>query len=239
MDANSRIALSLSVVVPVWREAAGIEEFLQRLQPVRQSGHELIVVDGGSPDNTADLARPLCDRLLVSEPGRAVQMNAGAAAARGDLILFLHADTRLPPDALEQLSESQRLGRPWGRFDVRLSGRHVMFSVIAWFMNWRSRLTGVCTGDQGIFVRRDVFEALGGYRAMPLMEDVELSKRLKLVACPYCISSPVITDSRRWEQGGVWPTIVLMWRLRWRYWRGDSPESLAALWRRNVRHARH
>ncbi len=217
MDANSRIALSLSVVVPVWREAAGIEEILQRLQPVRQSGHELIVVDGGSPDNTADLARPLCDRLLVSEPGRAVQMNAGAAAARGDLILFLHADTRLPPDALEQLSESQRLGRPWGRFDVRLSGRHVMFSVIAWFMNRRSRLTGVCTGDQGIFVRRDVFEALGGYRAMPLMEDVELSKRLKLVARPYCISSAVITDSRRWEQGGVWPTIVLMWRLRWRY----------------------
>lgn len=238
MDANTQNAVSLSVVVPVWREAAGIEESLQRLQPVRKAGHEVIVVDGGSPDNTADLARPLCDRLLVSEPGRAVQMNAGAAAARGDLILFLHADTRLPPDALEQLSESQRLGRPWGRFDVRLSGRHAMFSVIAWFMNWRSRLTGVCTGDQGIFVRKDVFEALGGYRAMPLMEDVELSNRLKLVARPYCISSPVITDSRRWEQGGVWRTIILMWRLRWRYWRGDAPESLAALWRRNVRHAK-
>jgi len=239
MDANTRIALSLSVVVPVWREATGIEESLQRLQPIRQAGHEVIVVDGGSPDNTAELARPLCDRLLVSEPGRAVQMNTGAAAARGDLILFLHADTRLPQDALAQLSESQRLGRPWGRFDVRLSGRHPMFPVIAWFMNWRSRLTGVCTGDQGIFVRRDVFETLGGYRPMPLMEDVELSRRLKLVARPYCISSPVITDSRRWEQGGVWRTIVLMWRLRWRYWRGDAPESLAALWRRNVRHAKH
>ena len=239
MDANTRIALSLSVVVPVWREAIGIEESLQRLQPIRQAGHEVIVVDGGSPDNTAELARPLCDRLLVSEPGRAVQMNTGAAAARGDLILFLHADTRLPQDALAQLSESQRLGRPWGRFDVRLSGRHPMFPVIAWFMNWRSRLTGVCTGDQGIFVRRDVFETLGGYRPMPLMEDVELSRRLKLVARPYCISSPVITDSRRWEQGGVWRTIVLMWRLRWRYWRGDAPESLAALWRRNVRHAKH
>ncbi|MFO8141230.1 MAG: TIGR04283 family arsenosugar biosynthesis glycosyltransferase [Marinobacter sp.] len=239
MDPNASKALSLSVVVPVWMEATGIEQTLQALQPIRQAGHELIVVDGGSSDNTRTLARPLCDRLLVSDPGRAVQMNAGAAQARGNLILFLHADTRLPEDALARLTDACRYGRAWGRFDVRLSGDRWMFRVVAWFMNWRSRLTGICTGDQGLFVRRDVFEALGGFRPMPLMEDVELSKRLKRVARPCRIAAPVTTDSRRWEQGGVWPTIVLMGRLRWRYWRGDAPESLAALWRRNVRHAKH
>lgn len=239
MDSSSSESLSLSVVVPVWMEAAGIQQALQALQPLRQAGHEVIVVDGGSSDRSVDLARPLCDHLLISDPGRAVQMNAGAQKAKGQLLLFLHADTRLPDDALAHLSQACQRGRTWGRFDVRLSGERRMFRVVAWFMNWRSRLTGICTGDQAMFVRRDVFEALGGFRPIPLMEDIELSKRLKLLARPYCIAAPVITDSRRWEQGGVWPTIVLMWRLRWRYWRGDAPESLAALWRRNVRHAKH
>lgn len=239
MDSDTPKALSLSVVVPVWMEAAGIQQTLQALQPIRKAGHEVIVVDGGSSDNTPNLARPFCDHLLISDPGRAVQMNAGAAKARGNLILFLHADTRLPEDALACLSHAWRRGRIWGRFDVRLSGDRWVFRTVAWFMNWRSRLTGICTGDQAMFVRRDVFEALGGFRPMPLMEDVELSTRLKLVARPHCIAAPVTTDSRRWEQGGVWPTIVLMWRLRWRYWRGEAPESLAAHWRRNVRHAKH
>ncbi|MBE0485902.1 TIGR04283 family arsenosugar biosynthesis glycosyltransferase [Marinobacter sp.] len=239
MKSNPSHVLSVSVVMPVWMEAAGIEESLRALQPIRQAGHEVIVVDGGSSDRTVELARPLCDHLLVSNPGRAIQMNAGADKAQGHLILFLHADTRLPDDALARLTKVCRDDAAWGRFDVRLSGDRRMFRVVEWFMNWRSRLTGICTGDQGIFVRRDVFETLGGFRPMPLMEDVELSKRLKLMARPMCIASPVVTDSRRWEQGGVWPTIVLMWRLRWRYWRGDTPESLAALWRRNVRHAKH
>ncbi|MBW0149070.1 TIGR04283 family arsenosugar biosynthesis glycosyltransferase [Marinobacter arenosus] len=228
---------SLSVVVPVWREAAGIQSTLEALAPLRRAGHEVIVVDAGSDDGTAAMARPLCDRVVDSEKGRGVQMNAGAAAAGGNLLLFLHADTRLPADALAQLEHFTASRCAWGRFDVRLSGHRPLFRVIAWFMNKRSWITGVCTGDQAMFVRRDAFEALGGFRAQPLMEDVEFSRRLCLVSRPYCIQSPVITDSRRWERHGPWRTIFLMWRLRWRYWRGESPESLAQAYRSDVRNA--
>lgn len=226
---------SLSVVVPVWMEAASIVSTLEALQPLRQAGHEVIVVDAGSTDGTADRARGLCDRVLQSDKGRAVQMNAGAMQARGNVLLFLHADTRLPPQALPALEAFYRSDRQWGRFDVRLSGRRPLFRVIALLMNWRSRLTGVCTGDQGLFVRRTVFESLGGFRPIPLMEDVEFSTRLKHLSRPCCIGYPVVTDSRRWEQRGAWRTILLMWRLRWRYWRGESPENLARAYRSDVR----
>ncbi len=226
---------SLSVIVPVWKEAGAIAQALQALQPLRDAGHEVIVVDAGSPDRTAELARPWCDRVVASGKGRAVQMNAGAAVARGNVMLFLHADTRLPDSALAELEQFSYSRCGWGRFDVALSARRPIFRVIAWFMNRRSRLTGICTGDQGIFVRRDVFEALGGFREIPLMEDVEFSRRLRLVSRPWCIADPVVTDSRRWEQNGPWRTIVLMWRLRWRYWRGESPESLAKAYRSDVR----
>lgn len=226
---------SLSVIVPVWMEAASVTDTLRALQPIRVRGHEVIVVDAGSSDRTAELARPLCDRLVVSGKGRAVQMNAGAAVAKGDVFLFLHADTRLPDNALGHLVEFARSHRAWGRFSVRLSGQRPTFRVIAWFMNQRSRLTGICTGDQAIFVRRDAFEALAGFHPMPLMEDVEFSRRLCLVSRPFCIKEPVVTDSRRWEAHGAWRTIFLMWRLRWRYWRGESPESLAQIYRSDVR----
>ncbi|AOY90211.1 glycosyl transferase [Marinobacter salinus] len=218
-------------------EAAGIEDTLRALAKVRSAGNEVIVVDAGSSDSTAELARPLCDRVAISEKGRAVQMNAGAALAQGDLLLFLHADTRLPPDALEHLHRFSVSRHAWGRFDVRLSGDRLLYRIIAWFMNRRSRFTGICTGDQAMFVRRDTFEALGGFHPMPLMEDVELSRRLCLVSRPYCIASPATTDSRRWEKSGPWRTIFLMWRLRWRYWRGESPESLAQAYRSDVRNA--
>ncbi len=230
-------SLSLSIIVPVWMESSGIVATLEALAPLRTAGHEVIVVDAGSTDGTADLARPLCDAVVTSEKGRALQMNAGAAVARGDLFLFLHADTRLPPDALEHLLAFVRSRRAWGRFDVRLSGDRRLFRLIAWFMNGRSRLTGICTGDQAMFVRRDVFEVLGGFQPIPLMEDVEFSRRLCLVSRPFCISSPVTTDSRRWEKLGPWRTIFLMWQLRWRYWRGESPESLAQAYRSDVRNA--
>ncbi len=226
---------SLSVIIPVWMEAVSITDTLRAMQPIRARGHEVIVVDAGSTDGTAKLARPLCDRVLVSERGRAVQMNAGAAVARGDLFLFLHADTRLPDNALEHLAEFSRSRRAWGRFNVRLRGQRPVFRVIAWFMNQRSCLTGICTGDQAMFVRREAFEALAGFHPMPLMEDVEFSRRLCLVSRPFCIKEPVVTDSRRWEKQGVWRTIFLMWQLRWRYWRGESPESLAKIYRSDVR----
>lgn len=228
---------SLSVIVPVWQEAGTIVDTLQALQPLRQAGHEVIVVDAGSPDGTAGLAHAWCDRVVESGKGRAVQMNAGASVARGNVLLFLHADTRLPESALAQLERFSHSRCGWGRFDVALRARRPIFRVIAWFMNRRSRLTGICTGDQGIFVRREVFEALRGFREMPLMEDIEISRRLRLVSRPWCIADPVVTDSRRWEQNGPWRTIVLMWRLRWRYWRGESPESLAKAYRSDVRNA--
>lgn len=228
---------SLSVIIPVWMEAGSVTDTLRGLQPIRARGHEVIVVDAGSTDGTADLARPFCDRVVNSEKGRAVQMNAGAAVARGDLLLFLHADTRLPDSALEHLAGFARSRSAWGRFDVRLSGQRPVFRMVAWFMNQRSRLTGICTGDQAMFVRRGVFEALAGFHPMPLMEDVEFSRRLCLVSRPFCIREPVVTDSRQWEKQGAWRTIFLMWRLRWRYWRGESPESLAQIYRSDVRNA--
>jgi rSAM/selenodomain-associated transferase 2 len=196
----------------------------------------VLVVDPGSPDGTATRAAPLCDRVISSDKGQAAQMNAGAGSARGNLLLFLHADTQLPEKALGELRRFyDQSERGWGRFDVCLSGSRPMFGVIAWFMNQRSRLTGICTGDQALFARRDVFEALGGFREIPLMEDVEISSRLRLVSRPFCVRAPVVTDSRRWEQGGVWRTIILMWRLRWRYWRGESPQSLVDAYRTDVR----
>jgi rSAM/selenodomain-associated transferase 2 len=227
----------LSVVVPVWNEVVVIGALLQSLQPLRAAGHEVIVADGGSTDGTQDLARLLCDQLVSAELRRSAQMNAGAAVAHGDVLLFLHADTQLPADAVQQLQAFVPTLNVWGRFDVRLSGSRPLFRVISWFMNKRSRLTGICTGDQAMFVRRDTFDVLGGFAPQPLMEDVELSRRLRDVSRPFCIASPVTTDSRRWQQRGAWATIVLMWQLRWRYWRGESAESLAQAYPSDVRNA--
>lgn len=223
--------------MPVWREAASIQPFLQSLQPIRAAGHEVIVVDGGSEDGTVELAAPWCDRVLGSGTGRALQMNAGADVAQGNVLLFLHADTLLPDTVINHLEGFFSSPEQWGRFDVRLSGSRAIFRTVAWFMNRRSLLTGIATGDQAMFVRTQVFRALQGFAPIPLMEDVELSKRLRSLSRPYCVGDPVTTDSRRWEQEGVWRTIFLMWRLRWRYWRGESPESLAAAYRADVRHA--
>lgn len=228
-------SFSLSIVVPVWMEAAGVVDTLEALQPLRTEGHELIVVDAGSTDGTASLASPLVDAVVQAGKGRATQMNTGASVATGSVLLFLHADTRLPSNTLNYLGKFVQSSKAWGRFDVRLSGQGAMFRVIAWFMNQRSRLTGVCTGDQALFVRRDVFEALHGFENLPIMEDIEFSSRLRSVSRPYCISEPVITDSRLWEQRGVWHTIFLMWRLRWRYWRGESTQTLVHSYRSDVR----
>ena len=218
--------MRLSIVVPTLNEAAGIAATLQHLQALRAAGNEVIVADGGSRDATPTLAAPLADRVIQSPRGRARQMNAGAAAAGGGALLFLHADTRLPADAVQAIEQALAL-RAWGRFDVMIEGRSPWLVVVAGLMNLRSRLTGIATGDQGIFVTRAAFDAVGGFPDQPLMEDIKLSKCLKRLGPPACLQNRVTTSGRRWERHGVGRTVLLMWRLRFNYWRGVPAERLA------------
>jgi len=221
----------LSIVMPALNEAAGIVELLGALQPLRERGHELIVVDGGSTDATAALAAPHADAVLCAPRGRASQMNAGAAAARHALLLFLHADTRLPLQADTLVQEALAGARMWGRFDVHIEGSPFMLRVVAALMNLRSRWSGIATGDQAMFVTREAFERVGGFPLQPLMEDIELSRRLKRLGPPACLRAKVRTSGRRWERHGFWRTVFLMWRLRWRYWRGEPAARLAEAYR--------
>jgi rSAM/selenodomain-associated transferase 2 len=216
----------LTIVVPVLDEAAIIIGALQALAPLRAGGAEVIVVDGGSGDGTPQLARPLADRVIAAAHGRGATMNAGAALGTGDALLFLHADTRLPDDA-GRLIAAALACRAWGRFDLRIAGRHPLLAVVARMINWRSRLTGIATGDQAIFVTHEAFSAVGGFPDLPLMEDIALSRKLKRLGRPACIATPVITSGRRWEHHGVLRTIVLMWRLRLAYYLGVEPARLA------------
>jgi rSAM/selenodomain-associated transferase 2/rSAM/selenodomain-associated transferase 1 len=221
--------MRLSIILPTLDEARAIVGTLAPLQPLRAAGHEVIVVDGGSRDATRALAAPLADRVLDGAPSRARQMNAGAAAAHGDVLLFLHADTLLPEAAAAALVRTfPPSGRRWGRFDVAIDGRPRVLRAVAWLMNRRSRLTGIATGDQAMFVDRATFHAVGGFPDQPLMEDVELSARLKRSAgSPLALTEAVVTSGRRWEAQGPWRTIVAMWRLRHAYWRGADPADLA------------
>ena len=217
-----------SIIVPVLEEAGGIEAALAALQPYRLRGEaEVIVADGGSRDATRALAAPFADRVIEAPRGRALQMNAGAKASDGDILLFLHADTTLPPAALELVAEAIDGGREWGRFDVAIDGEGALLAMVAWLMNARSRLTGIATGDQAIFVRRAVFETAGGYRPIPLMEDVALSRTLARSSRPSCLHARVTTSARRWQRRGTLRTIVLMWRLRLAYSLGEDPHRLA------------
>ena len=219
---------SLSIVIPVLNEAATITAALEALAPLRARGAEVIVADGGSGDDTMALAAALADQVIAAPRGRAMQMNAGAAAARGDLLLFLHADTRLPADADRLVRGGlAQSGRVWGRFDVAIEGAHPLFPVIASFMNARSRLTGITTGDQAMFVGRDTFAAVGGFPRIALMEDITLARDLKRVSRPLCLSAQVMTSGRRWEKRGVVRTVVLIWRLRLAYFFGTNPDDLA------------
>lgn len=217
----------LSIVIPALNEAPRIAAQLQQLQALRRSNVELIVVDGGSTDGTAQAAAALADRVLIAPRGRASQMNAGAAAGGGRILLFLHADTVLPPNAVSAAVAAINGGSQWGRFDVRIEGRHPLLRVVERMMNWRSRLSGIATGDQAIFVRRELFERIGGFPDLPLMEDIRLSAMLKHRDPPACLAETVSTSARRWEKQGVLRTILLMWWLRAAFFCGADPARLA------------
>jgi len=222
--------MMISIIIPVLNEATLIVQTLSALKPLREAGHEVIVVDGRSEDNTVSLSKPFADKVIHSLRGRSRQMNAGAKSARGQILLFLHADTFLPQGADRMIIEGIKKKKVWGRFDVKLSGRLILLRIIEYLMNWRSRLTCIATGDQAIFVKRELFEALGGFPEIDLMEDIALSKILKKHSSPLCLWQRVLTSSRRWERNGVLRTILLMWFLRLAYFFKADPRRLVKLY---------
>lgn len=220
--------MKFSIIIPTLNEQKTIVSCLLALQPLR-GNCEIIVVDASEEQSAIPAA--LADKVIGSEKGRARQMNLGASHASGEILIFLHADTFLPEHAL-QLIEQCLGNRQWGRFDIRLSGGHFMLKVIAWMMNLRSRLTGIATGDQVIFVTKAAFAAVGHYPGIALMEDIALSKALKKISPPVCLNAKVTSSGRRWERYGLYRTILLMWSLRLRYFFGADPQLLAALYSR-------
>ncbi|MBI1887616.1 MAG: TIGR04283 family arsenosugar biosynthesis glycosyltransferase [Nitrosomonadales bacterium] len=228
--------MQLSIIIPVLNEAGVLPGLLDHLAPLRACGAEVIVVDGGSGDGSQQIASRAGAQVICAERGRARQMNAGASAAHGEVLLFLHADTALPLCAGQAIETVIRRGGSadeiaWGHFAVRIDGCAFMLRVVARLMNWRSRLTGIATGDQAMFMTKRAFEAVGGFPDQPLMEDIEMSKRLLARSRPIYLMDRVATSGRRWEVNGVWRTIWLMWRLRWHYWRGVPASELARSYR--------
>lgn len=222
--------MKISIIIPVLNEEASLSRISSHLQSIKHQGHEVIIVDGGSTDNTLSIAYELTDRVIVSKAGRALQMNNGAAVASGEILLFLHADTFLPDNAVQIISDSSQRKDCWGRFDVRLSSSRYVYRLIEQLMNLRSCLTSIATGDQAIFVEKNLFDHVGGFPEIVLMEDVEISRQLKKISKPVCVKQKVITSSRRWEKNGVVATVLLMWKLRLYYFFGMSPEKLNQLY---------
>ncbi len=218
----------LSIVVPVLNEAAALESLLAVLRPMQERGAQIVVVDGGSDDDSMIIAARFADEVLSTPRGRATQMNAGAGAARGDALLFLHGDSLPPSDADQLIIAGLAAGKHvWGRFNVRISGTHPLLRIVASMMNGRSRLSAIATGDQGIFMTRAAFDKVNGFPDIPLMEDIFISRMLKRLSRPLCLTENITTSGRRWEKHGVVKTILLMWRLRAAYFLGADPARLA------------
>ncbi len=217
------------VIVPALNEERVLGRCLAAVLP---ESDEVIVVDAGSADGTASCARHAGARVVEAERGRAAQMNAGASHAHAaDVLVYVHADTLMPPGWRAGIEEALAHGRQWGRFDVRMDEASSLLRVIAFMMNLRSRLTGVCTGDQSIFVSAQAWGRLGGYALLPLMEDIELSKRLKRAqGPPACLRTRVLVSARRWRTRGVMRTVLQMWTLRLLYVVGVSPATLHRLY---------
>lgn len=223
--------MKLSIIIPVINEEVSLLKITSHLQSIRNQGHEVIIVDGGSVDNTLAVAYEVTDSVIVSTPGRALQMNNGAAIASGDMFLFLHADTFLPDNIIQIILDLSQQKNVWGRFDVRLSSNKIIYRIIEWFINFRSCFTSIATGDQAIFIDRKLFESIGGFPEIALMEDIAISRQLKKLASPVCVKQRVTTSSRRWETKGVITTVLMMWKLRLYYFFGVSPDKLNQLYR--------
>jgi len=222
--------VKISVVVPVLNEEINLSRIASRLRSVREQGHEVIIVDGGSSDNTLTIAYEISDTVIISKKGRSLQMNSGASVASGDVVLFLHADTFLPENAAQIVADAFVGENFWGRFDVRLSNQKYVYRLIEQMMNIRSSLTSIVTGDQAIFVEKSLFDRIGGFPEIALMEDIEISSQLKKISKPVRLKHKVVTSSRRWEANGVVATVLLMWKLRLYYFLGVSPEKLSKMY---------
>jgi len=220
----------LSIIIPTLNESGQIEHCLNGLQLLRQQDHEVILVDGGSIDNTVSLATPLCDCVIQSKKSRAIQMNMGAAKATGDCLLFLHADTTLPSGITDLFLRIENIENKWGRFDIKLSGHHFLFRIIEQCMNLRSRLTGIATGDQAVFVGKELFFSINGFPEIALMEDIAISRLLLKQSKPICFKEKAISSSRRWEKNGIIRTIFKMWFLRLLYFFHVDVNKLARIY---------
>lgn len=236
------VMATVSIIIPVLNEAGNLAHLFTNINKLNPKPQQVILVDGGSTDDSIDIIRSFINELMSyndckidwqmieSKAGRALQMNTGAALATAEILLFLHADTQLPIDAIESISEAMQRAE-WGRFDVQIDSRQLMLKLVSQMINWRSKLSGIATGDQAIFISQSLFEQIGGYPNQALMEDVELCKQLKSmqlkgIAKPACLKNKVITSARRWQQHGTWRTILLMWHLRFDYWRGVSADNI-------------
>ena len=226
------ISIKCSIIIPVFNDTDALSALLDQLQPARQQGHEIIVVDGASDDDPQAVCQGRAEHFLTSLPGRSIQMNTGADVADGDVLWFLHADSQLNVIAcIQQILSAIASGKVWGRFDIRLSGSDWRLRVVEKLMNWRSAFTGIATGDQGIFISRHVFRQHDGYADIPLMEDIELSRRSRKLSFPARCTEPITTSSRRWERNGIIRTILLMWYLRLAYALGVNPVQLKKLYK--------